>query len=83
MALIQKTTSVLWFDGQAEEAANFYISVFKSGKINRISYYGNEGRTSMDSKQVQYSSWNLNSTGRSSWDSTEVLISNSPKRSPL
>lgn len=44
MASIQKITNCLWFDGQAEEAANFYISVFKNGQITRISYYGNEGQ---------------------------------------
>jgi len=33
----------LWFDSQAEEAANFYISVFKNSKIESISYYGKEG----------------------------------------
>jgi predicted 3-demethylubiquinone-9 3-methyltransferase (glyoxalase superfamily) len=44
MATIQKITNCLWFDGQAEQAANFYISVFKNGKINRISYYGIEGQ---------------------------------------
>lgn len=36
-------TPCLWFDGQAEEAANFYISVFKNSKINTISHYGKEG----------------------------------------
>ena len=36
-------TPCLWFDGQAEEAAKFYISVFKNSKINTISHYGKEG----------------------------------------
>lgn len=36
-------TPCLWFDGQAEEAANFYLSVFKNSKINTISHYGKEG----------------------------------------
>lgn len=36
-------TPCLWFDGQAEEAANFYISVFKNSKIDNISHYGKEG----------------------------------------
>lgn len=30
---MQPITPCLWFDGQAEEAANFYISIFKSGRI--------------------------------------------------
>ncbi|QMT59443.1 VOC family protein [Legionella sp. PC997] len=40
---MQKITPCLWFDGQAEEAANFYISVFKNGSIEQTSYYGEEG----------------------------------------
>ena len=33
-------TPCLWFDTQAEEAANFYASVFKNSKIGRISRSG-------------------------------------------
>jgi len=33
----------LWFDDQAEEAAEFYTSVFKDSAINRINKYGKEG----------------------------------------
>ncbi len=33
----------LWFDNQAEEAVNFYTSVFKNSKIDSISRYGKEG----------------------------------------
>jgi predicted 3-demethylubiquinone-9 3-methyltransferase (glyoxalase superfamily) len=36
-------TPCLWFDNQAEEAANYYISVFKNSRIKRITYYGKEG----------------------------------------
>lgn len=36
-------TPCLWFDGNAEEAARFYISVFRNSKINDITYYGKEG----------------------------------------
>src|SRR5664279_3943015 len=43
MATMQKITSNLWFDKQAEEAAKFYTSIFKNSKIGRISYYGKEG----------------------------------------
>ncbi len=39
----QKITPCLWFDNQAEEAANFYISIFKNSKIGRITRYGKEG----------------------------------------
>ena len=37
---MQKITPFLWFDHQAEEAANFYISLFKDSKIVSISRYG-------------------------------------------
>ncbi len=43
MATMQKITSSLWFDNQAEDAAKFYISVFKNSKIGRIARYGKEG----------------------------------------
>src|SRR5258708_30706433 len=35
----QKITPFLWFVDQAEEAANYYVSVFKNGKINSIQRY--------------------------------------------
>lgn len=35
----QKITTCLWFDGQAEEAADFYTSVFKHSKLGDKSYY--------------------------------------------
>jgi predicted 3-demethylubiquinone-9 3-methyltransferase (glyoxalase superfamily) len=40
---MQKITPFLWFDNQAEEAVNFYVSVFKNSKIVRISRYGEAG----------------------------------------
>jgi predicted 3-demethylubiquinone-9 3-methyltransferase (glyoxalase superfamily) len=43
MATVQKITANLWFENQAEEAAKFYISVFKNSKIGRITRYGKEG----------------------------------------
>ncbi len=36
---MQKIGPCLWFDGQAEEAANFYVSVFKNSRILDKSYY--------------------------------------------
>lgn len=33
----------LWFDRQAEEAANFYTSIFKNSAITHVSRYGKEG----------------------------------------
>jgi len=40
---MQKITPFLWFDGNAEEAANFYISIFKNSKLGKISRYGDAG----------------------------------------
>jgi predicted 3-demethylubiquinone-9 3-methyltransferase (glyoxalase superfamily) len=39
---MQKITPFLWFDDKAEEAANFYVSVFKNSNIKAITRYGDE-----------------------------------------
>jgi predicted 3-demethylubiquinone-9 3-methyltransferase (glyoxalase superfamily) len=40
---MQKITPCLWYDNQAEEAVNFYTSIFKNSKIGTISRYGDAG----------------------------------------
>ena len=40
---MQKITPFLWFDNQAEEATNFYVSIFKNSKVVSISRYGDAG----------------------------------------
>lgn len=40
---MQKIAPFLWFDNNAEEAVNFYISIFKNSKILNMSYYGEGG----------------------------------------
>ena len=40
---MQKITPFLWFDNQAEEAANFYVSVFKNSKVLSVIRYGDAG----------------------------------------
>ena len=40
---MQKITPFLWFDNQAEEAVNFYTSIFKNSKIGSTSRYGEAG----------------------------------------
>jgi predicted 3-demethylubiquinone-9 3-methyltransferase (glyoxalase superfamily) len=40
---MQKITPFLWFDDQAEEAMNFYVSLFKNSKVISVSRYGDEG----------------------------------------
>src|SRR5512144_45536 len=43
MMALRKITPCLWFDGKAEEAARFYVSVFKNARMGKISHYGGEG----------------------------------------
>ena len=40
---MQKITPFLWFDGKAEDAMNFYISIFKNSKILSTTLYGEDG----------------------------------------
>src|SRR5438874_12970103 len=40
---MQKIRPFLWFDGKAEEAMNFYVSIFKNSKIVSIMRYGEAG----------------------------------------
>src|SRR5947208_15696391 len=39
----QQITPFLWFDREAEEAAQFYSSVFRNSKVNARTYYGETG----------------------------------------
>ena len=40
----QKITPCLWFDTEAEAAANHYVSIFKNYKIVKIGRYGRKGK---------------------------------------
>lgn len=40
---MQKITPFLWFDNEAEEATNFYVSIFKNSKIVTVARYGDAG----------------------------------------
>src|SRR5438445_10041712 len=40
---MQKITAFLWFDGKAEEAMNFYTSIFENSKIKSVTRYGEAG----------------------------------------
>jgi predicted 3-demethylubiquinone-9 3-methyltransferase (glyoxalase superfamily) len=40
---MQKIAPFLWFDNQAEEAMNFYVSIFKNSKVLNITRYGEDG----------------------------------------
>ena len=43
-ATVQQISPCLWFDGQAEEAARFYVSVFKKAKIVSVTRYPSVGQ---------------------------------------
>ena len=53
---------MLWFDNQAEEAANFYVSVFKNSKVKQITHYTGE-EFSEKKGQVMTVSFELNGRG--------------------
>jgi predicted 3-demethylubiquinone-9 3-methyltransferase (glyoxalase superfamily) len=40
---MQKITPFLWFDGKAEEAMNFYTSIFKNSKVGSVTRWGEAG----------------------------------------
>jgi predicted 3-demethylubiquinone-9 3-methyltransferase (glyoxalase superfamily) len=40
---MQKITPFLWFDGKAEEAMNFYVSLFKNSRVVSVTRYGEAG----------------------------------------
>ncbi len=44
MPLTQRIAPCLWFDSQAEEAAKFYVSVFKNSRIVSVARYGKAGQ---------------------------------------
>lgn len=43
MTIKQKITPYLWFDDNAEEAMNFYVSIFENSKILDVKRYGDAG----------------------------------------
>ena len=40
---MHKITPFLWFDDKAEEAMNFYLSIFKNSKVGSVTRYGDAG----------------------------------------
>jgi len=42
--ITSKITPFLWFDSQAEQAAEFYVSVFENSRIKQINRYGKAGK---------------------------------------
>ena len=43
LKIMQKITSFLWFDAEAEEAAKFYVSIFPNSKVLSVTHYGDTG----------------------------------------
>jgi len=43
MASLQRLSTCLWFDNQGEDAARFYVSIFKNSSLGHIVRYGKEG----------------------------------------
>ena len=52
MALKNRIIPCLWFDTLAEEAAQYYTSIFKDSKINKVSRYTEAGREIHGKRQV-------------------------------
>jgi predicted 3-demethylubiquinone-9 3-methyltransferase (glyoxalase superfamily) len=44
MTIAQRISPCLWFDSQAEEAAKYYVSIFKNSKIVNTTRYGEAGK---------------------------------------
>lgn len=40
---MHQITPFLWFENQAEEAATFYVSIFKNSRIVGVTHYGEAG----------------------------------------
>ena len=49
---MQRITPFLWFDGKAEEAANFYVSIFKNSRLGNIARYGDQDQDPQKSQRV-------------------------------
>lgn len=51
MQFSQKIAPCLWFDSQGEEAANFYVGIFRNSKILQIARYGKAGQETHKQKE--------------------------------
>ena len=62
----QKITPFLWFDHQAEEAASFYVSIFKNSRIHGAARYDEEASRAAGRPQGSVMTVASSSTDRSS-----------------
>ena len=49
---MQKITPFLWFNNQAEEAAKFYVSIFKNSKVGKIARYDEAASSGLDDADI-------------------------------
>ena len=76
----QKITPCLWFDTQAEQAANAYVAIFKNSKIVRISRYGKEDHQySRQRGGMGHDPWSSRLMGEDLWRSTAARSSSSTR----
>ena len=82
---MQKIVPFLWFDNQAEEAAKFYVSIFKNSKIGRIARYGEAGaevsgrpKGTVMTVKFQLEGQRIRSTKR--WPNIHILASHIVRR---
>lgn len=64
---MQLITPFLWFDTQAEEAANFYTAIFRNSKILSVARYGEEAAKASGRPKGSAMTVPSSSTGRNSW----------------
>ena len=53
MRSIQRITLCLWFDDQAEQAVDFYLSIFTNARVIRTSRYGEAAMTSTAGRRAR------------------------------
>ena len=64
---IQRITPFLWFDDQAEEAVNFYVSIFKNSRVGSIARYDEEAAKASGRPKESVMTGHSSSMGRNSW----------------
>jgi predicted 3-demethylubiquinone-9 3-methyltransferase (glyoxalase superfamily) len=78
----QKITPCLWFDTEAEDAANFYCSIFDNSKIDQVSHYVDAGQEVHGKKASSVMVVAFPLEGQKFVPLNAVLSSNSTRRSP-
>src|SRR5438876_1191663 len=59
---MQRITPFLWFDTQAEEAVNFYVSIFKNSRIGSIAHYEEDAKDEKNQhRSIEEGAWGVTS----------------------